>query len=498
MSVTSLVHEELPDIQGLITTGYGHLTCSRFVFLSVIDPKKVRQWLAEIAGDITTSARRPSGTPKPEFAINIAFTFRGLQWLGLPIETQQQFAREFMEGMSLGERPRVLGDTGDSDPGNWDVGRPSTNRVDDHQILAGQGWLPDADATNTSDTLSPHIILLCYGTDQDVLDRHYDLYAQKFEEAGLKVVYCQDTGRISDYEPFGFRDGISQPYISGSPGKCDPGDTPLNAGEVVLGYLNAYNQVPPSPTVPANVDKNGVLPVATTDNVSRDFGKNGTYLIFRKLAQDVDGFWSYLEEQARVLGLAPGKESVEWLGAKAVGRWKSGAPITLSPDHDNRSLATENNFKFMETDADGLKCPMGSHIRRANPRDCLLPNPERSHVLSNRHRIIRRGRHYEDKRSDAIGKDGVEHGLCFICLNADIQRQFEFIQQTWLNNTKFNGLFDEKDVLLGDNDDGQGRLSIPAEPVRMRLTGIKRFVRVRGGEYYFMPGIRALRFLSGL
>ena len=473
VSDTQLRRDELPDIQGLVTSGYGHLTCSLFMFLQIGSPEQARAGLKQLLPFITTSAYRPSGEPKPTFGFNIAFTYEGLRLLGLPPESLAMFAREFQEGMASGERPRVLGDTGDSAPANWDMGGPNNPPF--------------------------HLLLMLYVENDEVLASVRNRLMPAIDTGGLKIVYEQDTGRISNKEPFGFEDGISQPFISGSPGKSAPGDTPVNAGEFVFGYRNGYDMIPTSPTVPASADPNALLPAPSGGSANtKDFGRNGTYLIYRKLGQNVDGFWNYVKGQAAQLGMDDTRDTTNWIAAKIVGRWPSGAPLTLSPTQDKPDLRDTNDFHFMTTDAEGLACPIGAHIRRANPRDSLLPNPARSNVLSNRHRLIRRGRHFEDKRNPGETWDptGVEPGLCFICLNADIQRQFEFVQQTWLNSTKFGGLYDEKDPLIGDNDDGKGRLSIPAQPVRMKLNDIPRFVRARGGGYFFMPGVRALRFLA--
>ncbi len=473
MNDAILLEAELPDIQGLVTSGYGKLICSRFVFLQIRQPERARVWLGRILPEITTSARRPRFAPKPTFALNIALTYAGVQALGLPEDALAMFPREFREGMASGERPRVLGDTGDSDPARWDVGGSEPHNA------------------------PCHILLLCYAVNDTALDAKYAELQAGFTPGGLHPVYEQDTGRISEREPFGFRDGISQPFIEGSPGKCTPGETPINAGEFLLSYRNGYDTIAPAPLVAAAQDPNNVLLASVSTPTGKDFGKNGSYLIFRKLAQDVQGFWRYLEAQTAVLGLEPTKVNRDWLGAKVVGRWKSGAPLVLAPAHDDPMLHTANDFQFMPTDPDGFACPIGAHVRRANPRDSLQPNPERSRILANRHRLIRRGRHYEDHRQpgETWEASGVEHGLCFIALNADIQRQFEFIQQTWLLSEKFGALTDEKDVLLGDND-GSGHMSLPGQPVRQRLCGVPRFVRVRGGGYFFLPGLRALRFLA--
>ncbi|MBV9850576.1 MAG: peroxidase [Armatimonadetes bacterium] len=457
MSDAQITPADYADIQGVVLNGYGSLKCTRFLFLQIGDAAAARRWLGELRPQITTGARRPKDDPKPETALNVAFTHPGLQMLGLPPDALAQFPREFQEGMADGERSRVLGDTGDSAPAHWDLGGPATPVF--------------------------HVLLMLYGRNDDVILARTPALEAQFRAAGLTEVFRQDTGRISNREPFGFADGISQPFPAGSPGSPIPGEVPINAGEFLLGYRNGYGTLPPSPM----------------DAQGRDFGRNGTYLIFRKLAQDVSGFWRFMEQQTRRADGNPDEARKVRLAAKIVGRWPGGAPLVLAPDADDPALHTKdkgNQFSYMPTDPDGLACPIGAHIRRSNPRDSLLPTPARSLVIANRHRLIRRGRHYEDHRADAVEGNGVEHGLCFLALNADIQRQFEFIQQTWINSPKFRGLYDNKDALVGDND-GTSHMTIPALPVRQRINNLPRFVRVRGGGYFFLPGLSALRFLSG-
>lgn len=462
MSDTQITPADYADIQGLVLNGYGNLKCTRFLFLQVGDPAGARRWLGDLCPQITTAARRPKGAVKPDTALNIAFTHAGLAQLGLPPDTLAQFPRELQEGMAHGERSRVLGDTDASAPEHWDLGGPNTPEF--------------------------HVLLMLYGRDDDVILARYPELVGQWEAAGLFEVFKQDTGRISDKEPFGFKDGISQPFPAGAPGSPIPGEIPIAAGEFLLGYRNGYKTLPPSPSVPAS---NGGM---------RDFGRNGSYLIFRKLAQDVAGFWRFVDAHSQTAADTPDPARREWLAAKIVGRWPGGAPLVLAPEHDDPALhATDksNDFRYMPTDAAGLACPIGSHVRRSNPRDSLLPTPARSLVIANRHRLIRRGRHYEDHRADTWDPKGVEHGLCFLALNADIQRQFEFIQQTWLNSPKFGGLYDNKDPLVGDND-GTGHMTIPCLPVRQHVNGLPRFVRVRGGGYFFLPGLNALKLLAGI
>ncbi|MEM7037198.1 MAG: peroxidase, partial [Bacteroidota bacterium] len=160
---------------------------------------------------------------------------------------------------------------------------------------------------------------------------------------------------------------------------------------------------------------------------------------------------------------------------------------------------------------EGFRCPLGSHVRRSNPRDVLSTNkPESSIKISNRHRILRRGRNFGPPISQDFDIDEILHaptnnterGLHFICFNANIARQFEFVQHTWTDNTKFQALYSDPDPILGIKDTRDKSefhdFTIPAKPVRRKIRGLSRFVHVMGGAYFFMPGLRALRFLSEL
>ena len=184
--------------------------------------------------------------------------------------------------------------------------------------------------------------------------------------------------------------------------------------------------------------------------------------------------------------------------SKCVGRWPGGAPLALSPDRDDPALANSNDFLYAAKDPMGARCPVGAHIRRTNPRDSLDPAPKDSMDISNHHAIIRRGRPFGAQLPRFAPGDGEERGLFFVCVNANISRQFEFIQQTWVNNPKFDGLYDDKDPLIGAQDEAGGTFTMLDEPVRRRLRGMPRFTRVRGGAYFFLPGVRALQFLSKL
>ena len=269
--------------------------------------------------------------------------------------------------------------------------------------------------------------------------------------------------------------------------------------ELNLGYLDEYGEVAPLPTVSRELDPNGILAIDPSQPTRSIFGYNGTFIVIRKLAQDVAGFRSFLDRATRNADGSSNPDRAKLLSAKMIGRWPSGSPLTLNPEKDDPDLGRNkyrnNDFGFAATDHDGFACPIGSHIRRANPRDALAfrAEPERSLAIANRHRIIRRGRPYHEI-SAATG-NVVEQGLLFVAINATLHRQFEFIQQSWLNNAKFNGLYDERDPLSSANP-GDGMMTIQARPVREHLHGLPRFVTVRGGAYFFMPSIRALKFLA--
>ena len=237
---------------------------------------------------------------------------------------------------------------------------------------------------------------------------------------------------------------------------------------------------------------------------------NGSYLVFRQLEQHVQRFWRFVAEATRNQSADPVEASVR-LAAKMVGRWPSGAPLVLAPFSDSPAHARANGFDYHQEDRLGHKCPLGSHVRRTNPRDSLEPGPgtERSVAINKRHRLLRRGRAYGppvhptlDPRAMMGADDGRERGLHFICVNANITRQFEFVQQSWTNNQKFAGLYADADPIVGDHDphrEGQlGTFTIQGEPVRQRVCNIPRFITTRGGAYFFLPSLTALRYLASL
>jgi Dyp-type peroxidase family len=455
----------LDDIQGLVARGYGSLPAATFMLLRIDDPAAARTWLGVMAGEVATAERGDRSE-----AVHVALTHSGLRGLGVPEGSLAGFPDEFTSGMTTDHRRRILGDAGESAPEQWRWGGPA-NPVD--------------------------AVLLLYAADQaelgNLVDRHAGPAALK--SAGLAEVERLDTSPLTDTEPFGFRDGISQPLIAelGPPDRPGPPLHTVRAGEFVLGYQNQYGQVAESPTVAATDDPGQVLP-RTGDPERADLGRNGSYLVLRQLAQDVDSFRRFVDQASRGDSQADPDAGTR-LAAKMVGRWPNGTPLTRSPDHPADDLPDANDFGYADADAAGQGCPLGAHIRRANPRDALDPDagPEQSLQSVNRHRLLRRGRAYGDLSGPG------ERGIHFLCLNANIARQFEFVQHTWLNNPKFAGLYDDTDPLVATHQGDTGRtFTVQARPLRQRITGLPAFVTVRGGAYFFLPGIRALRFLAGL
>ncbi|MGO9604397.1 MAG: Dyp-type peroxidase [Candidatus Binataceae bacterium] len=452
------------DIQGIVASGYDHLDYSRFVFLEIKDPDATRKWLASIVPKIT-NALHP-GDNKPGVSLNLAFSFKGLEKLVPDRLQEEEFPHEFIRGMNTDQANRILGDQDESDPKHWEYG--------------------------AQDQPELHVLVMLYGTtDKKLQSLHDTVFGSREFSDGLRTIAQQDSVIRPDdeTEPFGFRDGISQPPIQGLLGRRKQTEDPINTGEFVLGYQNELDLLTQIPSIDNWADPCGHLADHPAyPGKRRAFGLNGTYLVFRKLVQRVDEFKNYINNSAA------DPDERELIAAKMVGRWRSGAPLVLSPD--SPGCEPRNDFLFMETDPDGVACPIGSHIRRANPRDSLDMPPSRSILIARHHRLIRRARKFSLPPKDLTKNNPkYEQGLFFIVLNADLRRQYEFVQQLWINDPSFNGLDKDRDPLVGDNSSG-GKFTIQAKPINSHLVGLPQFVVMRGGGYFFVPGIRAVRFLA--
>ena len=444
---------ELDDLQALLRSALRSLPHARYALYHLPVGADGRRFLAGLVDDVTSAADRDAPA-----ATQVALTATGLAALGVPSVITDGFSDEFLAGMN--HRSRFLGDT----PEDWQWGRGDQDSVDllvityaaTAALLAAAGHTLDALATDT----------------------------------GVVLLEAREAHGSSEVEPFGFRDGISQPYVPELASSADDTSArPVALGEFVLGHPNAYGLLTQRPVLPRHLDPEGRLPVLPA-GVDRgypdggaDLGRNGTYLVLRTLAQDVDAFDAYVTTTAAELGLEP-----ELLAAKLVGRWRGGASLVQSPDADRAELATANDFGYHHDDVRGLRCPLGAHVRRANPRDSLDPRPgsDASQAVTDRHRLLRRGR--------VVADDG-QQGLQFVALNANLGRQFEFVQHSWLNDPKFAGLSADLDPLVTPRTP-DGVFTIPDQPFRTRVSGLPEFVTTLGGAYFFLPGRRALRYLA--
>jgi Dyp-type peroxidase family len=445
MTTAQSTRLELDDIQ----SGALHERPSPYVgtyLLLRIDNREAGRELVRRLHPIVDSGR-PASDPARDAWITVAFTYHGLKALGVPQDSLDSFAPEFRQGMAA--RAAELGDLGESSPANWEKPLGS----------------PDV-----------HVALAALSPDGPRLERVVErAHRARQELPGVEVIWRQDcyqlpTGRTS----FGFKDGIGQPAVEGSgiPGS-NPGEQPIKAGEFILGYPDETGSLPPMPTPEV-------------------LGRNGTYIVFRKLHTRVAAYRRYLRDKAVT------REEEARLGAKMVGRWQSGAPLALCPERDDPELGADprrnNGFLYRE-DLRGFKCPAGAHARRANPRDAL---DHEGSVNVRLHRMIRRGTSYGPILPEGVLEDdGADRGIIFVFAGAHPKRQFEFVKTQWLNDGIFIGAPAEKDPLVGPND-GSGMFTIPQRPVRRRLQNLPPFVVTRGGEYCFVPGLRALRWLAEL
>jgi Dyp-type peroxidase family len=458
---------ELSDIQGLLVRGYANLPSAAFLLLHVDDPAGARTVLSDWADAVTSGERHPDHT-----ATNIALTAGGVQRITGRDELPVGFSYAFASGMTNRYRSRLLGDSGEDDPQGWRWGGPSTEDV--------------------------HVLLLLYARGPQVVEDRVRQVTEQAHRGGLRLLERLDTDLLSDREHFGFRDGISQPTIAGL-ARAEHSFDVVAAGEFVLGYLNEYGQRTERPMVPTAEDPRRLLAPDRDGSGAADLGRNGSYLVFRHLRQDVEGFWKYLDDVTQVDGVSD-PEGRDRLAAKFVGRWRSGAPLVLSPDRDDESYASENAFGYHRSDPFGRACPIGAHVRRTNPRDSLDPAPgtRRSWEVGRRHRLLRRGRSYSGYEGSSGADVAAERGVHFLCLNANLARQYEFVQHSWVNDPAFNALEGSDDALIGARRHGASVFAEPAWPVRRRYHDLARFVQVRGGAYFFLPGITALRYISSV
>jgi len=463
---------ELSEIQGLLVRDYKEMPFSKYLLLKVTDATKAKGYLKEIANDITSVVENNG-----DHFFNIGFTSEGLSAFGLHPKNLQSFIREFREGMVTPHRQRLLGDHESSDPQNWNWGGPKNEPI--------------------------HLILMVFEQTEEKLDASIQKLLITFDQNGLQAVHILKADTFpDDKEHFGFRDSISQPAIVGSGVEGLERDN-IKAGEFVLGYKNEYNVHPDTPLLKEPQGNMEMLPPDPDGSDQKDLGRNGTYFVLRQLKEDVDGFWNFLNEKSKNEDGSLNAEESTKLAAKMMGRWPSGAPLVKFPDKDPGGLSDDNDFVYTETDKLGLRCPFGSHTRRTNPRDNFEETgPSESLKLTRKHRIMRRVRSYGEKYVGSATQHSPvdEVGILFGCFNADINRQFEFIQYTWANYPKFKQLYADPDPFIGVKENpAEGvmqQFTIPTETHNKYVDGLKSFVTVKGGAYFFFPSITALRYLT--
>jgi Dyp-type peroxidase family len=435
---------DLDDIQHILLTRAPALT-GRYEFLSFREGADGRAWLSAIKETVQSAAAMRATVEKDKRWVSVAFTWNGLRALGIDEHSLSTFPEEFQQGMPA--RAQMLGDTGGNAPANW------------------AGGLANSDL---------HAIVILFARDEAervrCVGEHKRLVAAC---AGVEVLSVLDLNANPPFnyahDHFGYRDRLSQPVIEGSGEEPTPGSgSPLKAGEFILGYPDEYG-------VTADRPQPEIL------------ARNGSYMAYRRLQEHVGKFREFLRQH----GETP--EEQELIAAKLMGRWRSGAPLVLSPDKDDPTLAADpqrnNDFNYRNMDPQGYAVPLGSHARRMNPRDTA--------ANINRRRMIRRGATYGPALPDGAPDDGVERGIAAFVICGSLIRQFEFAQNVWANDRNFHELGNERDPVIG-NQDGTFEFKIPKRPIRKKITGLPAFTTVKGGAYFFLPGLKALGYLASL
>lgn len=431
---------EIDDIQHFLLTRTPALA-ARYEFLSFRRPDAGRAWLSGLIDKVGTGRSVGSSSPDSRW-VTLAFTWNGLRVLGLDEASLATFPEEFKQGMAA--RAEILGTTGANHPEHWLGG------------LAGTEL---------------HAIVILFARDVAERERCKKEHAQYLSQiGGVQILSALDLEAAYPGEPrehFGYRDRVSHPVIEGTGEEPPPGaGPPIKAGEFFLGY----------------VDETGVLPMMPQPE---GLSRNGSYLAYLRMEEHVGAFREFLRQHG------PTAEEQELVAAKMMGRWRSGAPLVLTPQNDDPALGVDlkrtDNFNYATMDPYGYRCPVGSHIRRMNPRDTV----ENIRIR----KMIRRGGTYGPRLPEGSPDDGVERGIAAFIGCASLVRQFEFAMNVWVNDPNFKELGNERDPLVGTQD-GTFDMTIPKRPVRKKIKGLPAFTTIRGGAYFFLPGIRALRLLA--
>jgi deferrochelatase/peroxidase EfeB len=431
---------EFEDIQHfLIARPYA--LAARYEFLSFRKPDAGRAWLNGIIDKVGT-AKSVGSSDLDSRWVTVAFTWNGLRVLGVDESSLANFPEEFRQGMAA--RAGIIGTTGANHPDHW----------------VGSLASPDL-----------HAIIILFARDVAERERcrkEHNSYLRELPD--VEVLSSLDLEAIPPYgyahEHFGYRDRLSQPVIEGFGVEPTPGSgPPIKAGEFFLGYPDEEEfTLVPKPEI---------------------LTRNGSYLAYLMMQEHVGRFRDFLRQN----GATPDEQ--ELVAAKLMGRWRSGAPLVLAPEKDDPELGGDfqrnNDFNYGKMDPYGYGCPLGSHARRMNPRDTA--------ANMNRRKMIRRGGTYGPPLPEDAPEDGIERGIAAFIGCASLVRQFEFAMNVWANDPNFHELGNERDPIFGTQD-GTYDMTIPKRPIRKKIKGLPAFTTVRGGAYFFLPGIKALRFLA--
>jgi len=432
---------EIDDIQHFLLARTPALA-ARYEFLTFRQPSAGREWLMGMIDKVGTGQSVGADSPDSRW-VTLAFTWNGLRALGVDEASLATFPEEFRQGMAA--RAEIIGTTGANHPDHW-VGEMASPAL--------------------------HAVAILFARDASERERCKQEHGRYLSGIrGADVLSSLDLEAIPPYgcahEHFGYRDRLSTFAIEGTGDQLQPGSgRPIKAGEFFLGYLDESGFEPPLPQ---------------PERLSR----NGSYLAYLRIEEHVGAFRDFLRQHGET------REEQELIAAKLMGRWRSGAPLVLAPEKDDPALGTDlqrtNNFNYGAMDPHGYGCPVGAHIRRMNPRD-TAENIERR-------KMIRRGGTYGPLLPEDAPEDGVERGIAAFIGCASLVRQFEFAMNVWANDPKFKDLGNERDPFVGTQD-GTFDMTIPKRPIRKKIVGLPAFTTIKGGAYFFLPGIRALRFLT--